>query len=43
VGLVAGNRLGKTFGKRMEIVGGVILIAIGIRIVISHLFPGGVI
>jgi manganese efflux pump family protein len=40
VGLVAGNRLGKTFGKRMEIVGGVILIAIGIRIVISHLFPG---
>jgi putative Mn2+ efflux pump MntP len=40
-GLLAGNRLGKTFGKRMEIVGGVILIAIGIRIVVSHLFPGG--
>ena len=40
VGLLLGNRLGKTFGKRMEIVGGVLLIAIGIRIVVSHLFPG---
>ena len=39
-GLLLGNRLGKTFGKRMEIVGGVILIAIGVRIVVSHLFPG---
>jgi putative Mn2+ efflux pump MntP len=39
VGLLLGNRLGKTFGKRMEIVGGIILIAIGIRIVVSHLFP----
>jgi putative Mn2+ efflux pump MntP len=39
-GLLLGNRLGKKFGKRMEIIGGIILIAIGIRIVISHLFPG---
>ena len=39
VGLLLGNRLGKIFGKRMEIVGGIILIAIGIRIVVSHLFP----
>jgi manganese efflux pump family protein len=39
VGLLLGNRLGKTFGKRMEIIGGIILIAIGIRIVVTHLFP----
>ena len=43
IGLLLGNRLGKTFGKRMEIVGGVILIAIGIRIVVSHLFPGSMV
>jgi putative Mn2+ efflux pump MntP len=36
LGLLVGNRLGKKFGKRMEIVGGIILIAIGIRVVISH-------
>ena len=36
-GLRAGNRLGKRFGKRMEIVGGLILIAIGLRVLISHL------
>jgi putative Mn2+ efflux pump MntP len=40
VGLLAGNGLGKTFGKRMEIVGGIILIAIGIRILVSHLLGG---
>jgi manganese efflux pump family protein len=43
VGLLVGNGLGKTFGKRMEIVGGIILIVIGIRIVVSHLFPSGMI
>jgi putative Mn2+ efflux pump MntP len=43
IGLLLGNRLGKTFGKRMEIVGGVILIAIGMRIVVSHLFPSGMV
>jgi manganese efflux pump family protein len=32
VGLLIGNRLSETFGKRMEIVGGVTLIAIGLRI-----------
>jgi putative Mn2+ efflux pump MntP len=37
VGLLIGHRLGTAFGKRMEIVGGVILIAIGLRIVLSHL------
>ena len=39
VGLFAGARLGATFGKRMEILGGLILLGIGIRVVITHLFP----
>ena len=38
VGLFAGNKLGQKFGKRMEIVGGIILIGIGVRVVITHLF-----
>jgi len=38
-GLFAGIRLGEKFGKRMEIVGGIILIGIGIRVVVTHLFP----
>ena len=38
-GLFAGARLGETVGKRMETLGGVILIGIGIRVVITHLFP----
>jgi putative Mn2+ efflux pump MntP len=37
LGLALGSRLGKAFGKRMEIIGGLILIAIGVRVVISHL------
>lgn len=37
-GLMAGGRLGERFGKRMEIIGGVILIGIGLRVLISHLF-----
>ena len=37
VGLMIGAGLGKTFGKRMEIVGGVILNGIGLRILITHL------
>jgi putative Mn2+ efflux pump MntP len=39
IGLFAGVRLGETFGKRMEILGGAILIGIGIRVLITHLFP----
>jgi putative Mn2+ efflux pump MntP len=35
--LLLGHRLGKVFGKRMEILGGLILIGIGIRVVLSHL------
>jgi len=39
IGLFAGIRLGETFGKRMEILGGLILLGIGLRVVITHLFP----
>jgi putative Mn2+ efflux pump MntP len=36
-GLGVGGRLGARFGKRMEILGGLILIIIGLRIVFTHL------
>lgn len=36
-GLGIGYRLGDWFGKRMEVIGGIILIAIGLRVLISHL------
>ena len=39
VGLFAGSRLSAAFGKRMEVLGGIILIGIGVRVVITHLFP----
>jgi putative Mn2+ efflux pump MntP len=35
-GLLAGNRLGQRFGKRMEVLGGLLLIGIGLRILITH-------
>jgi len=38
VGLRLGNQLGRKFGKRMEIIGGIVLILIGVRIVVNHLF-----
>jgi manganese efflux pump family protein len=38
VGLLLGNQLGLRFGKSMEILGGVILIGIGLRVLITHLF-----
>ena len=37
LGLRIGNRLGMKFGKRMEIVGGIVLILIGVRILLTHL------
>jgi putative Mn2+ efflux pump MntP len=37
VGLHLGKRFGARFGRRMEIVGGVILIGIGLRILVEHL------
>ena len=36
-GLLGGRRLGSGIGKKSEILGGVILIAIGIKILIEHL------
>lgn len=39
LGLFAGARLGEAFGKRMEILGGLILLGIGLRVVLTHLFP----
>ena len=37
VGLALGKRLGKIIGKRAEIVGGIVLIGIGIRILLDHI------
>ena len=37
IGMFFGRGLGVRFGKRMELLGGVILIAIGVRILIGHL------
>jgi manganese efflux pump family protein len=36
-GLFLGRKLGKAFGKKAEIAGGVVLIGIGLRVLISHL------
>ncbi len=35
--ILAGSRIGQAFGRRMEIVGGLALIAIGVRILWQHL------
>jgi len=37
IGLLGGSRLGHRFGKNMEVLGGLVLIGIGLRIVITHL------
>lgn len=37
LGLFIGGRLGGKFGKRMELIGGLVLIGIGLRVLISHL------
>ena len=37
-GYLLGDRLGHRFGKRMELLGGLILIGIGIRVLVSHLW-----
>ena len=36
-GMLGGCRLGERFGRRMEMVGGLVLIGIGIQIVVKHL------
>ena len=38
IGIKAGNFLGNKFGKIMEFFGGLILIAIGIKIFLEHFF-----
>lgn len=40
VGGLAGRRLGSLFQKRAELVGGLVLIAIGVKILIEHLSGG---
>lgn len=37
LGMILGSRLGGRFGRRMEIVGGLVLIGIGLKIVFDHL------
>jgi putative Mn2+ efflux pump MntP len=37
IGIRLGTRLGTLFGRRMEIVGGIILVFIGLRILYSHI------
>jgi manganese efflux pump family protein len=36
--LFLGNKLGDKFGKKMEIIGGIVLIGIGMEILVTHLF-----
>jgi putative Mn2+ efflux pump MntP len=36
-GMVLGRRIGTFWGKRVELVGGLILIGIGLKIVLEHL------
>lgn len=38
LGILLGNYFGQRFGKRIEFVGGLVLLFIGIRILITHLF-----
>jgi len=37
-GIILGNKLGMRFGKQMELIGGIVLIIIGLKILIEHLF-----
>jgi putative Mn2+ efflux pump MntP len=37
IGGFSGSLLGRKFGKRMEIIGGLVLVGIGIKILIEHL------
>jgi putative Mn2+ efflux pump MntP len=37
IGLSIGNRIGLSFGKKAQIIGGIILILIGLRIFLSHI------
>jgi len=37
IGMIFGKALEKIFGKKVEIFGGLVLIAIGLKILIDHL------
>lgn len=37
LGMLMGTRLGKRFGKRIEVLGGLVLIGIGLKILLQHL------
>lgn len=41
IAIAVGKRLGTMFGKRMEVVGGLVLIFIGVRILLSELIISG--
>ena len=38
LGLYLGRKVGRLFGERAELIGGIVLIGIGVRILIEHLF-----
>lgn len=38
LGVLIGNKVGQFFGNKVELIGGVILIGIGVNILIDHLF-----
>jgi putative Mn2+ efflux pump MntP len=38
IGLNIGNKTGKRFGKQAQIIGGIVLTLIGLRIVVTHLY-----
>ncbi|MCW4013491.1 MAG: manganese efflux pump MntP family protein [Candidatus Bathyarchaeota archaeon] len=38
IGLTIGNKTGSRFGKKAQIAGGLILILIGLRVVVTHIF-----
>ncbi len=38
VGIYIGNKCGNLFGRKAEIVGGIVLVGIGVKILIEHLF-----
>ncbi|MBN1880740.1 MAG: manganese efflux pump [Deltaproteobacteria bacterium] len=38
VGMMLGGKIGGMWGKKVEVIGGLVLITIGIRIVVEHLF-----
>ncbi len=41
VGVYIGNKFGDLFGNKADIVGGLVLVGIGIKILVEHLFFGG--